>query len=815
MIKPVFLFLAALATFMPLNQSYSAEDLLSSEEAFKFDATLSEQGVIEAVWEIAPGYYVYKDKLSFEFDNSKIKARSTEFPEGKIKQDALFGEVEVFTDTFAVDIALDIPSDVQAFNLIAKGQGCNEPVGICYPPMSREVAFTLAQTAPASSALLVPTSDPASNTDSSTILSVSSESEPVSSSSVSGLDSASELRALLSSGFNQQEFLDVEQAFALEIEPKGQNTAVAHFRVTDGYYIYRDKVSFGVSKGEVVADLPEGKIKQDEYFGEVEIYDFDFNIPLSFSSHSADTTLIVNYQGCATEGICYSPVSKSFSGDQLFIKSESQDESLFTESPTTNKNESDNTPSINTGIAESEDNSTNRNDADRSDEAETVQAAIQEIPDDISDQDDAAKTLFGLLFGAFIAGILLTFTPCVLPLIPILSSVIAGQGNKLTRTRGGLLALAYVLGTVVTYAGMGALAGATGDQLQAYFQNIWAIGILSTLFFIMSLSMFGLFDLQMPGFIQERIQTKTGKLSGSMPLVFVLGLFSALIVGACVSPVLISFLGVAMTSQSPVLGAQLMVAMAWGMGLPLIAIGIGAGHIMPRAGQWMEKIKQAFGVMLIIVAIYLLGQLPQIEILLVWGGFFIILSIFLGATQSQSAEFNNWQKFEKGVGTILLVWGVLLLIGGMLGQRDIMRPIPVNFLQQGLNGSFQTQTQKSHRFTYVKTIEQLDTQLLNARNNNQPVMIDYYADWCVDCVRMEKTTFADPAVTAVLRQKFVTLKIDVTDPNDEHGKALKKRFSVFGPPATLFIDTQGQLLKDKNFYGYMESGPFLSLIQSL
>ena len=812
MIKPVLLILAALTAFMPLSQSYSDQDLLASEDAFKFEASLSERGVVEAVWEIAPGYYIYKDKLSFEFDDSNITAQPPEFPKGKVKQDALFGEVEVFTETFAVNIPLNIPADLKAFTLIAKGQGCNEPVGICYPPMSREVKFTLSGLNNAgengfTSSSAADTSSVSSPLPSSTISpssSTASESDTVSATAVSSLDSASELRALLSTGFNQQEFLDVEDAFALEMEPKDPNSAIAHFRVTDGYYLYRDKISFSISQGEVVADLPKGKTKQDEYFGEVEIYDSDFSIPLSFSGAGFDSVLTVKYQGCAAEGICYSPVSKSFSGNDLFTESQSPGGNLG-ENPgkdiAETRDDSEITPAFSTDIAG------NKN------ESESARAVINEVTDATLDRGASKKSLSALLFGAFLAGILLTFTPCVLPLIPILSSVIAGQGNKLTRTRGGLLALTYVLGTVATYAGMGALAGATGDQLQAYFQNIWAIGILSALFFIMSLSMFGLFDLQMPGFIQERIQTKTGKLGGSIPLVFVLGLFSALIVGACVSPVLISFLGVAMTSQSPVLGAQLMVAMAFGMGLPLIAVGIGAGHIIPRAGQWMEKIKQAFGVMLIIVAIYLLGQLPQIEILLVWGGFFIILSIFLGATQSQSSEFSNWQKFEKGVGVILLIWGILLLIGGMLGQRDIMRPIPVSFLQQGLNGSLQTQ--KSHRFTYVKTIEQLDTQLANARNNNQSVMIDYYADWCVDCVRMEKTTFADPAVVAILQQKFVTLKIDVTDPNDEHGKALKKRYNVFGPPATLFINNQGQLLEDKNFYGYMEPRPFLSLIESL
>jgi thiol:disulfide interchange protein DsbD len=427
----------------------------------------------------------------------------------------------------------------------------------------------------------------------------------------------------------------------------------------------------------------------------------------------------------------------------------------------------------------------------------------------------STKSLSPLLLGAFLAGILLTFTPCVLPMIPILSSVIAGQGKSLTRAKGGILAAAYVLGTVVTYAGMGALAGATGDQLQAYFQNIWAIGILSTLFFIMALSMFGLFDIQVPSYIQTRVLVKTSRMGGSLPLVFLLGLFSALIVGACVSPVLISFLGIAVTRGSPVLGAQLMTAMAIGMGLPLIALGFGAGYFIPRAGKWMVKVKQGFGVMLIAVAIYLLGVLPQVPVLLLWGAYFIILSIYLGATQRTTDNTSNWQRLEKGIGILLLVWGVFLVAGGLSGQRDILRPIPAGLFNSISGNPGAVVENASHPFIRVRSIDELDQQLSLAASRNKLVLIDYYADWCVDCIRMEKTTFTDPDVKAVLNSEFVSLQIDVTDPNDVNNKELKQRFSVFGPPATLFIDRKGKVLDNLSFYGYMEAEAFLKLISKL
>ena len=351
-----------------------------------------------------------------------------------------------------------------------------------------------------------------------------------------------------------------------------------------------------------------------------------------------------------------------------------------------------------------------------------------------------------LLLAAFIAGLLLTFTPCVLPMIPVLSSILAGQGQSLTRTKGGLIAFSYVLGTSVTYAAMGALAGATGDQLQAYFQNIWAIGLLSTLLVIMAIAMFGAFQFQMPGAVQERIQRRTKTLVGSVPLVFMLGLISALIIGACVSPVLISVLGIAITSGSALLGAELMFTMSIGMGLPLIALGVGAGHLVPRAGPWMEKIKHGFGVMLIALAIYILGTLPQIPVLLLWGSFFIMLSVFAGTTRRNDSLVSNWQRLEKGAGIILLVWGIMLIAGGLTGQRDIFRPLPPSLFNNTSGVDVSTDMTQSDRisgdsFIRISDLAELQQQLLVAGSNNRKVLIDYYADWCVDCARMEKTTF--------------------------------------------------------------------------
>ncbi len=587
---------------------------------------------------------------------------------------------------------------------------------------------------------------------------------------LSTLTPAKDVRALLGSSFVQQEFLPVDEAFRLTIQAVSQNSVNAVFQVAEGYYLYRDKIQFTTQAGDSIdsIQLPGAKTKQDKYFGVVEIYDTDLLAPIEFGQNIAGVTLHASYQGCANDGICYSPVN------QTFVLSSLVDDL----------------------------------------------AANLESADSFDKDKTQNRSMLTLLLAAFTAGLLLTFTPCVLPMIPVLSSILAGQGQSLTRTKGGLIAFSYVLGTSVTYAAIGALAGATGDQLQAYFQNIWAIGLLSTLLVIMAIAMFGAFQFQMPGAVQERIQRRTKTLVGSVPLVFMLGLISALIIGACVSPVLISVLGIAITSGSALLGAELMFTMSIGMGLPLIALGVGAGHLVPRAGPWMEKIKHGFGVMLIALAIYILGTLPQIPVLLLWGIFFIMLSVFAGTTRRNDSLVSNWQRLEKGAGIILLVWGIMLIAGGLTGQRDIFRPLPPSLFNNTSGVDVSTDMTQSDRisgdsFIRISDLAELQQQLLVAGSNNRKVLIDYYADWCVDCARMEKTTFADLRVKEKLKADFVALQIDVTDPLDESKKQLKQKFGVFGPPATLFLDENGQLLTEKGFYGYMDSEAFLVLLSEL
>jgi thioredoxin:protein disulfide reductase len=291
---------------------------------------------------------------------------------------------------------------------------------------------------------------------------------------------------------------------------------------------------------------------------------------------------------------------------------------------------------------------------------------------------------------------------------------------------------------------------------------------------------------------------------------FFLGIVSALIVGACVSPVLLSVLGVAITTKDPILGGGIMFAMAHGQGVILVAVGVGAGFLLPRAGAWMDRVKYVFGVMLLGVAIYLLGTLPQVPVLILWSVLLIVTAVFLGATQSLAKEASGWQTLWKGFGTFLLLWGVLALFGGLMGERDILKPVSLQNLAGLAAGNPATAAPAGeifHRYTQLKDIE---AELARAKREGKPVLLDFYATWCTDCVRMEKTTFADARVRVALKN-YVLLQADVTDNNDA-SIAIKQKFSVFGPPALLLFSTDGAEKNDLRFYGYRNAEEFLVLL---
>jgi thiol:disulfide interchange protein DsbD len=575
------------------------------------------------------------------------------------------------------------------------------------------------------------------------------------------------LRALLDRASGQTEFLDPDKAFQLSLESAGEGMLVARFLIAKGYYLYRDKMGYTQIDGSAKLgsySLPPGLAKQDDYFGNVEIYENEVNIllPVSINHLPAPSTatiaLVATYQGCAEKGICYPPIKKSFS--MVF--------------PT----------------------------------------EVMQVTQPTDSTSMTSTRLVGYLAVAFATGILLSFTPCVLPLIPILSSVIAGQGRAIRRGRTGALSITYVLGMAATYTAIGAVAGATGEQLQAYFQNVWAIGTVSLILLLMALSLFGLYTVQMPGFLQSRLAARGDRLAGgTLSMIFALGVVSALVVGACVSPLLISILSIAFLKGNPVLGGALMFSVALGMGVILICIGFGAGFLLPRAGPWMKSVQRLFGFMLLAVAIYLLGAIPAVPVLLLWAILLIGAAGYIGSKSLLSLS-GHTRQLGSGVALVLVAWGVLALVGGFGGKRDILQPVTIGWLQEISESSSRSNATHGVIFTQVSGLKELDQHLASAQADDKPVFLDYYADWCTDCVRMKKTTFSDARVVTAL-QRFVVLEADVTDPRLSDSRAVKQRFNVFGPPAILFFDATGTELKAHRLYGYRTADELLLLIDRI
>ena len=717
------------------------QELLEPDQAFALSVKVLDPQTLEATWKIAPGYYMYRDKFKFESLDASVALQTVVIPPGKKKNDPTFGTVETFTNTVSVRLPIgQRPNGAHSAKLRITGQGCNEPIGVCYPPLVKELSVSLPAVKSAGAA-----------------------------SSTGGVKSLKELAGLIEPGGGSQEFLPPDRAFVLSTELSGADTVMARIRIAPGYYLYRDKTTATLTRGDGVAlgkiEVAPGKIKDDPTFGKTEvIYDeLSARIPLQRSKTTAgDVELEIGYQGCAEKGICYPPEKKLVT---LKLPAVGADQSSILTTKTQ-------PPKV------------------------------------------EGETYLSLILAAFGAGLLLTFTPCVLPMIPILSGMIVRSGDKtLSKTEAGLVSYSYVLGTAVTYTAAGVLAGATGEQLQAYFQNPWAIGVFASVLFVLALSMFGLFELQMPSFIQSKLHYHSHKLKGGSFLgAFGLGLVSALIVGACVSPVLIGVLGVAIKNGDPLLGGSIMFAMAHGQGVALVAAGIGAGYLLPKAGAWMDRIKYVFGVMLVAVSIYLLGYLPQVPVLLLWSVLLIVTAVFMSATQPLPADASGWRYLWKGLGTFLLLWGVLALLGGLLGERDILRPVPFARLTTIATGAPATTASTAsdelfHRYTQLQDIEKA---MARARQQGKPVILDYYADWCTDCLRMEATTFKDARVRAALA-RFELLQANVTDNNDA-AKAVKKKFSVLGPPALLIFDSSGEERKELRFYGYKNAEEFLELL---
>ncbi len=588
---------------------------------------------------------------------------------------------------------------------------------------------------------------------------------------------------------SDDEFLDPDIAFQVIAEQGSDNNIITYWSIVDGYYLYKDKISVTPKDNAQITlgtmELPEGKEKIDEYFGKIVSIDHDFqsNIAiLSIADKTDVVDLVVKYQGCAKAGLCYPPITKNIS---------------------VALNNSGGADALSTGTNNTSSSSTDGN------------ANFQSEQDRIASTLASGKLWFTVI-SFFGLGLLLAFTPCVFPMIPILSSIIVGQGKDISTYKAFTLSLIYVLAMAVTYTLAGVLVGLSGENIQIWFQNPWVLSVFAGIFVLLSLAMFGFYELQMPNAVQSKLNMiSSNQQQGSYFGAGIMGFLSALIVGPCVTAPLIGALIYIANTGDAVIGGIALFALSMGMGAPLLAIGTSAGKILPKAGAWMDAVKAVFGVLLLALAIWLLERiLPAPIILLLAGALLIVSAIYLGALETLKEGASGWFKLWKGVGLISLVYGAILVIGAASGGHSLLQPLQGITAPHIAANSSDTNSNSVHAlpFQQVKGVEGLNTAILKAAKEGRPVMLDFYADWCISCKEMESFTFSDAEVQNSLNN-FVILQSDVTE-NDAQDQALLKKLGLFGPPAILFYDNSGNELRNYRVVGYMDAPKFASHIES-
>lgn len=572
----------------------------------------------------------------------------------------------------------------------------------------------------------------------------------------------------------QDDLLPAGQAFQFFAEVKDADTLALSWRIAEGYYLYREKFKFelldspGVRLGNI--DPPHGQPMEDEAFGHVEVFheQVAFNLPLLRDQPGAVTLrLQAGFQGCAERGVCYPPMQQT----------------ITLELPATTATPGRATPAA--------------------------------VTTPTSEQDRIAQTLKGgswwLIIATFLGfGLLVAFTPCCFPMIPILSGIIVGHGHHITTYRAFVLSLVYVLSSALTYTLFGVLAGLFGANLQTLFQQPWVLVLFALMFVALALSMFGFYELQLPSAIQSRLDRLSRRQkSGSFVGVAVMGFLSTLVIGPCVAAPLAGALIYIGQTGDALLGGVALFSMGFGAGLPLLAIGTSAGKLLPRAGHWMHATKAVFGVGLLAVAVWLLERvLPSALSMTAWALLLIIPAVFMGALDHLTPDASGWRRLWKGVGLVMLTYGILLLIGVAADSRDPLQPLRA---LHPTNAQAQSAEPAAPLFQTVRSPAELEQKLAAAHHQGRTVLLDFYADWCISCKEMERYTFADPRVRDALRN-VVLLKADISA-NSEDDAALLKRYQLIGPPATLFFGTDGQEKPAYRVIGFMDAEHFLHHLQ--
>ena len=562
-----------------------------------------------------------------------------------------------------------------------------------------------------------------------------------------------------------EDFLPPEQAFKVSARVLDSGHAEVLLRIAPGYYVYRDSFRFdaeGASLGP--ADIPPGKVKFDENFQKnVETYRGDLRIQLPLTQATGAFKLSVVSQGCADAGLCYPPMTTLLALDA------------------TKPAAADSSPAVaRAGLP--------------------LAAAGAPPTEALFDRVLRAGHLWQVLGVFFGLGLLLTFTPCVLPMLPILSSLIVGVEQQPSRLRGLLLAAAYALGMALVYTALGVAAGLAGEGFAAALQTPWAIGGFALLLVVFSLSMFDVYQLRMPERFTGHMTTHCNRLpAGRVAGVFVMGGVSALIISPCVTAPLAGALLFISQSGDVWLGGSALFAMAAGMSVPLLLLGASAGRWVPKAGAWMHGVKRLFGVMMLAVALWVAQPiLPIMAVLALWGLLLLFTGFLLQPFSAVSQHRHALRTaLQRTLGLAALALGVAQLVGAASGAQDPLRPLALLGGAAAVGGP-------ALRFAPVSDLAGLDMALSAAAG--RPVMLDFYADWCVSCKEMERFTFHDAAVGARLQQA-VLLKADVTA-NTEAQRALLRRFKLFGPPGTLFFDAHGQEIASARVVGFQSAARF-------
>ncbi|HIF46878.1 protein-disulfide reductase DsbD [Candidatus Thioglobus sp.] len=727
------LFLLLFSTF-----TQAEGGLLPADEAFAFKAKVVNDEIILS-WDIAEGYYLYKEKIKISSDFS-TSLGVAKFPPAKIKNDEFFGKIGVYRHNIKVAIPI-LKGEAKSLLLNITFQGCAD-LGVCYPPITKTAALDIS------------TMQAPSIVDNA--LEFFSQAKESTQSVIEKITPISD------------EPLPADKAFKFSVDILDAKTLLIAWDIHPEYYLYHDKFFIDVKGADIGnVNFPKGKIKDDPLFGKVQIHKgkLAVEIPL-LNISSQNITFTAKYQGCWTGGICYPPQEKNI---DLVLPVQG---AISTSTITQDAPKTPNQPSVELN------------------ETDKIAALLQ--------QDN----LFWILVSFFGFGLLLSLTPCVFPMIPILSGIIVGQKGEVTTRKALIMSIVFVLAMSVTYSIAGILAGYFGENLQVLFQTPWILVVFSLIFVALAFSMFGYYDIQLPSSLQSKIANISHKQEGGHLIgVAIMGFLSALIVGPCVAPPLAGALIYIGQTGDALLGGLSLFVMSLGMGAPLILIGAGVSKL-PRAGGWMDNVKYVFGILMFAVAIWLLDRIiSEMVSLILWAALFSIAPIAMGVLNKLGDTPNAWSRIFKAIGLLIMFYGILLWGLVARGGGDMLAPL------SGW-GASNTQVQQVHvQFEKIKSIEDLDRVLVRSQKNNQIVMLDFYADWCISCKELERFVFSNTVVVDAMRN-VIALQADVTD-NDAVDKALMAKFNIIGPPGILFFKDgvehrRQRIVGEINAQGYLE-----------